>query len=272
MNTFYRKILALSALLVLISCSSPGGNNENTTILVQTTLGDIKIKLYDKTPIHRDNFIKLINSGFYEGVSFHRVIKEFMIQAGDPLTKPVKPVGLADTLNTYTIPAEIKPQYFHKKGAVAAARLGNDINPEMRSSGTQFYIVQGVKFTDDELNTTEQRLNSNINQKLFSRLMIETEDSLRLSGKSASEGEIQEIASYKMFQYLSNNPEYKLSEEQRTSYKTIGGTPRLDGTYTVFGEVIEGLDVVDRIAAVQTDSGDKPVNDIKILKIKIVKN
>jgi peptidylprolyl isomerase len=272
MNTFYKKILALYALLFLISCSSPGGNNENTTILVQTTLGDIKIKLYDGTPVHRDNFIKLIKSGFYEGVSFHRVIKDFMIQAGDPLTKPVKPAGAADTLNSYTIPAEFNSQYFHKKGALAAARQGNDVNPLMRSSGTQFYIVQGQKFTDDELNTAEQRINGNIKQALFSRLMKETADSIRISGKIASDGEIQELASVKMFQYLTNNPDYKLSEEQRTVYKTTGGTPRLDATYTVFGEVIEGLDVVDKIAAVQTDAGDKPVNDIKIIRIKIVKN
>jgi len=272
MNTFYKKLLALNTLLLLISCSSPGGNNENTTISLETTLGDIKIKLYDGTPIHRDNFIKLIKSGFYEGVSFHRVINEFMIQAGDPLTKPIKPSGIADTLNSYTIPAEINPVYFHKKGALAAARQGNDINPLMRSSGTQFYIVQGVKYTDNELNDTEQRINSNIKQGLFSRLIKETADSLRLSGKSASDGEIQEIASVKMFQYLTNNTDYKLSEEQRTAYKTVGGTPRLDATYTVFGEVIEGLDVVDRIAAVKTDARDKPVNDIKIIKIKIVKN
>jgi len=272
MNTFYKKILALYALLVLISCSSPGGNNENTTILLQTTLGDIKIKLYDSTPLHRDNFIKLIKNGFYEGVSFHRVIKDFMIQAGDPLTKPVKPVGAADTLNSYTIPAEFNPQYFHKKGALAAARQGNDVNPLMRSSGTQFYIVQGQKYSDDELNTAEQRINSNIKQALFSRLMKETSDSIKLSGKIVSEGEIQEIASVKMFQYLTNNADYKLSDEQRTVYKTIGGTPRLDATYTVFGEVIEGLDVVDKIAAVQTDASDKPVNEIKIIKIKIVMN
>jgi peptidylprolyl isomerase len=272
MNTFIKKLLALNAVLLLISCSSPGGNNENTTISMQTTLGDIKIKLYDGTPGHRDNFIKLIKSGFYEGVSFHRVIKDFMIQAGDPLTKPVKPSASADTLNSYTIPAEINSQYFHKKGALAAARQGNDVNPLMRSSGTQFYIVQGVKFTDDELNAAEQRINNNFKQGLFSKLIKETADSIRLSGKNATDGEIQELASMKMFQYLTNNADFKLSEEQRNVYKTIGGTPRLDAGYTVFGEVIEGLDVVDKIASVQTDAGDKPVKDVKIIKIKIVKN
>ena len=113
-------------------------------ILMKTTLGDIKIKLYDETPLHRDNFIKLVNSGFYDGISFHRVINDFMIQAGDPLTRTVPISKTADTLNTYTIPAEFNRLHFHKKGALAAAREGNDVNPEMRSSGTQFYIVQGT--------------------------------------------------------------------------------------------------------------------------------
>jgi peptidylprolyl isomerase len=269
MNIFFKKIIILPVLLFVISCNAPGGN-ENTIISIKTTLGDIKIKLYDGTPLHRDNFIKLINMGFYEGVSFHRVIKDFMIQAGDPATKTKPVTDLADSINTYTIPAEFKNGYFHKKGALAAAREGNDVNPEMKSSGTQFYIVQGVKYNDNELDMAEQRINSNNKQGLFNRLIRETADSVMLSGKTISDGEIQEIASVKMFQYLSNNKDYKISEEQRSVYKSIGGVPRLDGTYTVFGEVIEGLDVVDRIASVSTDASDKPVNEIKIIKIKIV--
>jgi cyclophilin family peptidyl-prolyl cis-trans isomerase len=162
--------------------------------------------------------------------------------------------------------------YFHKRGALAAARQSNDVNPLMRSSGTQFYIVQGVKFSVDELNTAEQKINSNIKQSHFNTLIRETADSLRLSGKTMTDAEIQEIASIKMFQYLTEFKEYKMSEEQRNIYKTIGGTPRLDGTYTVFGEVTEGLDIVDKISAVPTDSGDRPLNDIKIIKVKIIKN
>jgi cyclophilin family peptidyl-prolyl cis-trans isomerase len=142
----------------------------------------------------------------------------------------------------------------------------------MRSSGTQFYIVQGVKLSDDELNQSEQRINTNMKQGYFTRLMKETTDSVRLSGKTLTDAEIQEIASVKMFQFLSNYKEYRISDEQRNIYKTIGGTPRLDGTYTVFGEVIEGLDIIDKIASVQTDSNDKPVSDVKIIKIKILKN
>lgn len=258
-------------IILTLSCSAMN-NNENTIISLKTTLGDIKIKLYDNTPIHRDNFIKLVNSGYYEGISFHRIIKEFMIQAGDPQTKTASKILPSDTINTYTIPAEFNKVNFHKKGALAAARQGNDINPQMRSSGTQFYIVQGVKYTDDELNQAEARINGGIKQAHFYKLLKETADSIKYSGKPLNEGEIQEIASVKMFKYLTTAPEYKIPQDQRETYKTLGGTPRLDGTYTVFGEVIEGFDIIDRIASVATDNTDKPLTDVKILKIKIVKN
>jgi len=271
MNIYLRRSAFLISFFSLLSCNAPGGN-ENTIVTLKTSLGDIKIKLYDGTPIHRDNFIKLINRGFYDGISFHRVIKNFMIQAGEPSTKSSATKNLPDSIKTYTIPAEFNSQYFHKRGALAAARQGNDVNPQMRSSGTQFYIVQGVKLTDDELNFSQQRINSNIKQSHFTSLMKETADSVRSSGKSVSDAEIQEIASVKMFQYLTNYKEYKISDEQRNIYKTEGGTPRLDGTYTVFGEVTEGLDILDKIAEVQTDSNDKPLNDIKIIKMRISKN
>jgi len=269
MNNFFRKSLIISFLVFAVSCNSPGGNN-NTIISVKTTLGDIKIKLYDETPVHRDNFIKLINSGFFDGVSFHRVIKDFMIQAGDPATKSGNLSNLPDSLNTYTIPAEFTSQYFHKKGALAAAREGNDVNPEMRSSGTQFYIVQGKKYTEEELTQAEQRINSNLKQGVFNRIVRTTSDSIRLSGKITTDAEIQEIATMKMFRYLTNYKNYIIPEDHRNLYKSVGGVPRLDGTYTVFGEVIEGLSIVDKIASVPTNSSDKPLTDIKILKIKIL--
>lgn len=269
MNKLLRKSILFSLFLILISCNATGGN-EGTIISLKTSLGDIKIKLYDSTPLHRDNFITLVKSGFYEDISFHRVIKDFMIQAGDPLTKGSQDTALPDSLSIYTVAAEFNSNYFHKRGALAAARQGNDVNPEMRSSGTQFYIVQGLKQTDSDLNMAEQRINNNIKQALFNRIIKETADSVRLSSNPVSEGEIQEIASMKMFQYLSAKPDHKLSEEQRNTYKTIGGVPRLDGTYTVFGEVVEGMDIIDKIASVSTDSSDKPLNDIKIIKIKIL--
>ena len=271
MNHYLKNFFIVFSLVFFISCKAPKGN-ENTIVSIKTTLGDIKIKLYDGTPIHRDNFIRLVKSGFYEGVSFHRIIKNFMIQAGDPESRAVKSPNFPDSLKTYTIPAEFNNLYFHKRGALAAARQGNDVNPLMRSSGTQFYIVQGVKFSDDDLNMAEQRINSNIKQSHFNTLIKETSDSLRLAGKTMTDAEIQEISSIKMFQYLTEYKDYKISEEQRNVYKTLGGTPRLDSTYTVFGEVTEGLDIVDKIAEVPTDNNDKPISDIKIIKIKIIKN
>ncbi len=269
MNRSIRRIFSVIPLLILLSCSAPGGS-ENSLVLIKTTMGDIKIKLYDGTPVHRDNFIKLVNMGFYEGISFHRVIKDFMIQAGDPLTRTGLTREQLDTLSTYTIPAEFRSEYYHKKGALAAAREGNEINPDMRSSGTQFYIVQGTKYTGTDLTAIEGRINSNIKQALFSRLMKEISDSARLSGKPMQESEVQERASMKMFDYLSTHGDRKFTESQVRDYETIGGVPRLDGTYTVFGEVVEGLDVVDRIATVKTDAADKPLSDVRILKMKLV--
>ena len=232
----------------------------------------MKIKLYDSTPLHRDNFIYLVNSHFYDGISFHRVIKNFMIQAGDPKTKSGSSKNFPDSLKTYTIPAEFNKLYFHKKGALAAARQGDDVNPLRRSSGTQFYIVQGVKFTDDELNQMELQINSIMKQGKFNILVKATADSVRMTGKDVTDSDIKQLASIKMFQFLSSYKDFRLSEEERNIYKTLGGTPRLDGSYTVFGEVIEGLDILDKISAVPTDSNDKPLSDIKILKIKILKN
>lgn len=195
-----------------------------------------------------------------------------MIQTGDPDTKTNPLKNIADSIKTYTIPAEFINKFYHKKGAVAAARQGNEVNPFMRSSGTQFYIVQGIQRTDEELNTTENRINSSIKQNMFNMFLRQTTDSIRLSTGTLNSGQIQELASIKMYQYLTGAQEYKFSEEQRNIYKSIGGTPALDGSYTVFGEVIEGMNVIDRIASVSTDSKDKPLTDIRIIKIRIIKN
>ncbi|HEX2968064.1 MAG TPA: peptidylprolyl isomerase [Bacteroidales bacterium] len=269
MNILLKRAFIVIILLSFVSCATPGVN-ENVTVLMKTSHGDIKIKLYDETPLHRDNFIKLVKSGFYEGISFHRVIKDFMIQAGDPLTRTIKE-GLHDSLSTYTIPAEFRSEYFHKKGALAAAREGNDVNPEMRSSGTQFYIVQGTRLTSEQIDQMEQRVNSNLKQLVFQKLLQQVADSSDKASQPLTPGQIQEVASMKMFNYLTQYKDFQISADHREVYKTIGGVPRLDGTYTVFGEVIEGLDVVDKIASVQTDSSDKPLSDVKILKIKIIR-
>lgn len=269
MNKKTLLLLIIPTLYLFVSCSGKAVN-DSTEVLMKTTLGDIKIRLSDETPVHRDNFIKLIKSGFYEGVSFHRVINKFMIQAGDPNTRTIKIVNGADTLENYTLPAEFNKSLYHKKGALAAAREGNNVNPEMRSSGTQFYIVQGTILNDEELSLAEQRINSNIRQAMFNLYIRQTADSATKSGNKMTEGAVQEIASTKMFRFLTTVPEYKISEDQKAVYKSIGGVPRLDQTYTVFGEVLDGLDVIDKIAAVNTDASDKPLSDVKILKIKII--
>jgi peptidylprolyl isomerase len=270
MNTIKKTLLLLLGSLITISCSNVI-DNHNTFVSIKTSLGDIKIRLYDETPVHRDNFIQLVNSHFYEGIIFHRVIKDFMIQAGDGSTRFSSSSHVNDTLNTYTLAAEFNNRFFHKKGALAAARQGNDVNPEMRSSGTQFYIVQGVTFHDSELDQIEKSVNTNIKQARFVKLIKDYADSSRISGQNLTESEIQEKATLRLFETMSNSGEYKITEEQRNIYKSTGGTPFLDGSYTVFGEVVEGLDVVDKIAAVKTNASDKPLTDIKIIRMKIVK-
>jgi len=198
--------------------------NKSTEVLISTKFGDMKVLLYNETPKHRNNFVKLINKKFYDGTLFHRVIKNFMIQGGDPNSVNAKPdATLGNGGPGYTIDAEIVPKYFHKKGALSAARLGDRANPKKKSSGSQFYIVKGKIYGDKELDAMELRMGKNF------------------------------------------------SEEQREAYKTIGGTPHLDGEYTVFGEVIQGLNIIDKIAAVETDKAtNRPLKDIK-MTIKVVK-
>jgi cyclophilin family peptidyl-prolyl cis-trans isomerase len=194
-----------------------------------TTEGTIVVRLYDSTPLHRDNFLRLVKSHYYDSILFHRVIKNFMIQAGDPNSKRA-PAGqpLGNGGPGYTIPAEFRTTLFHKKGVVAAARQSDNVNPEKKSGATQFYIVQGRSFSDQQLDSIE---------------------TVRLHG-------------------------YKLPAAHREVYKTIGGTPQLDQNYTVFGEVVTGLDVVDKIASSATSTGqdrDRPLQDVRIVKTKLVK-
>jgi peptidyl-prolyl cis-trans isomerase B (cyclophilin B) len=191
-----------------------------------TSKGTMIIRLSDSTPMHRDNFIKLINQHFYDGILFHRVIPQFMIQAGDPKSKTAKPgEALGQGSPGYSVPAEIKPDLlFHKKGALAAARTPDEINPARESNGSQFYLVQGRVYSDEDLDHVEARLNG-----------------------------------------------YKIPEAHREVYKTIGGSPSLDTKYTVFGEVIKGLDVIDSIAAVSTGDRNRPIEDVRIIKVTLVK-
>jgi cyclophilin family peptidyl-prolyl cis-trans isomerase len=202
----------MSIILAGLSCQA---QQKETTVVIETSMGTIKAILYNDTPLHRDNFIKLVNEGWYNGSPFHRVIKNFMIQGGQNADGRMDP--------GYKVPAEFRENHFHKKGALCAARQGDQVNPQKASSGSQFYIVQGEVFDERKLSFYEERLG-----KIF-------------------------------------------SAKQRQAYMTVGGTPHLDGDYTVFGEVIEGLDIVDKIAGVKTGYMDVPVEPVTINKITIEK-
>lgn len=223
-----KKLIPFVVLLLLSiqSSAQKSKKNQKTTTMIemQTTAGRMVLQLFDETPLHRDNFIKLAEEGYYDSLLFHRVIREFMIQGGDPDSRnAAKGKQLGQGGPGYTVPAEFVDSLIHRKGALAAARTGDMVNPQKASSGSQFYIVQGRPFTDAELDNLEMR-----------------------SGK-------------------------KYSAEAREMYKTTGGTPHLDGAYTVYGRVVEGLDVLDAIGQAPTAPGDRPLEDVRIISVKVLK-
>ena len=248
--------------LLLTNCSA----NDTAKIVIVTDLGNIELILYDQTPQHRDNFLKLVNEGFYDGTLFHRVIKSFMIQGGDPNSKNAKP---GDRLGSgtlgYTIPAEIVPDYIHKRGALAAARTNN---PEKASSSTQFYIVQGEILTDAMLDRVEEQFAEGRARDMYYQYRQEEEAAMQSAGQTVDPNVAHARAEQKASAYLSANP-YRMKEEDRETYKTIGGSPNLDGDYTVFGEVIKGMEVVDKIAALETDDNARPKVDVRIKKVTV---
>lgn len=246
---------------------------EGPEVEIKTTMGDIVVKLYNDTPLHRDNFLKLVKEGFYEGVLFHRVINDFMVQTGDPTSKNAAPgqmLGAGDP--SYTIEAEIDyPKHYHKYGALAAARTGDQINPERRSSGSQFYIVTGQKYSEAQMKGFAQRQTMSQRQDLFNQLSREYTDSIRsMQEKGDSEG-LENLRQELIRKVESEIGETPMDQAIMSDYTTIGGTPHLDGQYTVFGEVLKGMDVVEKIQKVETDRADRPIEDIKILSVKILK-
>ncbi len=275
------------AAFTLMSCSannaegsaeaakSKADNNKMTKVELETSLGKIVVELYNETPQHRDNFIKLVKEGYYDGVLFHRVIKDFMIQTGDGNSKTAGPdTSLGDGDPGYTIPAEfVYPKYFHKRGALAAARTGDQVNPERRSSGSQFYIVTGKIYSSDELQMMTKRLSDVQKQDIFRRLITENTDKINELQKAQDTAGIQALQNeliQKTEAEAAQNP-FTLTDEQLNAYTSIGGTPHLDGQYTVFGEVVEGMDVVDKIQNTTTGRMDRPTVDIRIIKARIVK-
>ena len=243
---------------------------EGTVILLETTKGDIRLRLYDDTPKHRDNMIKLAKEGFYDGTLFHRVIKDFMIQAGDPKSKNASDTATLGSGDTgYTIPAEfVYPKYFHKSGVLSAARMGNDVNPNRESSGCQFYIVTGRKFTPEELTSLEEQLNGNKMQEVFDTLARQHMKEIFMMRKANDttalkklQDELVEKAEHEVLLHP-----FRFTDEQVKAYTTVGGAPHLDGQYTVFGEVIEGMDVVNEIQNVKTNRADRPLQNVVIKK------
>ena len=250
-------------------------DNKMTKVKLETSLGNIVVELYNETPQHRDNFIKLVKEGYYDGVLFHRVIKDFMIQTGDGKSKTAGPdTMLGDGDPGYTIEAEfVYPKFFHKRGALAAARTGDQVNPERRSSGSQFYIVTGKVYSSDDLKTMVNRLTEMRKQDIFRRLAMENQDKIKQLHQAQDNAGMDELQNEIIKQTeaeAAQNP-FKLTDEQIEAYTTVGGTPHLDGQYTVFGEVVEGMDVVDKIQNTTTNRADRPTVDIRIIKASIVK-
>lgn len=240
---------------------------------IKTTMGDIKVKLYDDTPKHRDNFLKLAKEGFYNGTLFHRVIKDFMVQTGDPESVNADSTArLGSGGPGYQIDAEILyPQHYHKYGALAAARTGDQVNPERKSSGSQFYIVTGNKYGEKDLARMAENMVAQQRQSYFMKLRKENADAIREFQMKGDRVGLEELRQKLIKEVEEKVPVVDLPAQIKEDYMKIGGTPHLDGQYTVFGEVIKGMDVVEKIQNAKTNRDDRPKEDIKILSVKIEK-
>ena len=249
-------------------------NVKETLVCLETTMGNITVKLYDETPKHKENFIKLVKEGTYDSTLFHRVIKDYMIQAGDPLSKiatDTTTLGSGDVGNT--IPAEFNKTLFHKRGALAAARQGDEVNPERESSGCQFYIVTGRKFSEAQMINMENHMNEARLEEVFNNLArkhMKEIYKMRKAGDTEGLLELQDSLESQARNIVDKEPALRYTKEQKQAYTTIGGAPHLDGAYTVFGEVVDGMDVVEKIEQVGTNRADRPKVDIRILKATVI--
>lgn len=256
-------------LMGAFSCGNTKPQNEEALFVIKTEYGNIKIKLYDKTTEHKKNFEKLADEGFYDELLFHRVIQNFMIQGGDPESKNAEPGKmLGGGSLEYTLPEEILPEYYHKRGAVAAARRGGPSNPEKRSSSSQFYIVQGRAFSEGALDTLEmaknQQLINEMMRKQFTAAQAEIEQFRTNNDRDGFNQKVAKIREQVDSLIDARGLGFRFTAEQRKIYTTAGGYPSLDGDYTVFGEVTEGMEVVDKIAAMETDKNNRPLQDVKM--------
>lgn len=242
-------------------------------VKITTKYGDMKVVLYNETPLHRDNFMKLTKQGIFDSLLFHRVIKGFMVQGGDPNSKrATRDQTLGDGDLNYTVPAEFRPGIIHKKGVIAAARNGDEENPERRSSATQFYLAQGKVYKLDEIPSVELKLNARATEALFLKYKADKIDTLMLfqmAGNKDGYEKLLDKIRQKAEREIEKNP-MRLNKQQIETYTTLGGIPHLDGAYTVFGEVYEGMAVIDSIAAQPTGPGDRPLQNIR-MKIEVIK-
>jgi len=275
-------IFFVSALILTFSSAPMQANTDSaiaaestepgTLVDIKTTAGDIRVLLYDDTPLHRDNFLKLVGESFYDSVLFHRVIKNFMIQTGDPKSKHAAPgemLGASDP--GYTIPAEIiYPKHYNKYGALAAARTGDQVNPERRSSSSQFYIVTGNKVPESSLSMYQNRAIAQERQTYWGKLCRDHGKEITALQNANDTAGLEALRQKLIAQVESAVKPVELPKKLVDDYASIVGAPHLDGQYTVFGEVVSGMDVVDKIQNVSTDSNDRPVDDIRIISVKVV--
>jgi cyclophilin family peptidyl-prolyl cis-trans isomerase len=270
-----RKILIITVILALAISGCKNKKSIQKTdrvVLIETEYGNMKIKLYDQTPKHRDNFIKLADKGFFDGTLFHRVIDGFMIQGGDPDSKEAKPgQRLGEGGPGYQIDAEFRKELFHKRGVIAAAREGDQVNPERKSAGSQFYIAQGRVYKPEEIDNIVEKINNRRRLMIFENLKEgknkEIQDLQQKGDMIKLQGVVDSLNT--KVDELWEKDKLVLSDEQKNAYTTVGGIPHLDGQYTVFGEVIEGMDVIDKIAAVAKDKYDRPLKNVK-MKVKVL--
>ena len=273
MMKFVKGGLILASILFFSCGNAKDNGDKRPLVLITTDFGEIKVALYNETPKHRDNFLKLAKAGYYDSLLFHRVIRDFMIQGGDPDTRRALPgQKLGNGGPGYEIDNEINPTLLHKKGALAAARQGDQINPLKKSSGSQFYLVQGLVLPVNNLMALEDEGNLKLAQKIMNQMATSKSDSLKFYQQTNNKPAFDKLVARLQLAATDSAKQtpFKLSDTQKQLYTTIGGTPHLDGNYTVFGEVIEGLAVLDSIAAQRTGPNDRPVKDIRMV-VKVIK-
>jgi peptidylprolyl isomerase len=274
-----KRLFTWAALVFLVLCTSCGGGqkkaDKETEVLIETSVGNIKVKLYNDTPRHRDNFLRLVKAGAYNNCLFHRIVKDFMIQTGDPKIRVGQPLAPADTMKYhYTIPAEILfPRHFNKQGALGAARMGDDVNPQKASSGTQFYIVTGRIYAPEELSDLGNTLYQARIDTLYAQYRRANSAriaALTKAGKKAALESFKDSLEHAAETLVAQNPPVTLGPSQIEAYSTVGGAPHLDAEYTVFGEVVEGMKVVQAISRAKVQ-GERPLETIFIKRVSIVK-